>query len=719
MTEFFKVETTEQHVVILTLDRPDKEVNVLSEPVVRELAERLTSVAQDDKVTGLVLTSGKKDFLLGADIEDITRFKTPEETQQGASDLQKVFSLISSLKVPTVAAISGQCLGGGLEMALSCTWRIATDDPQTKLGLPEIQLGLIPGAGGTQRLPRLIGIQAALDLILTGKTVPSRKAKKLGLVDRVVPKHLLKEVAIQLVGTKRSSERKASKPLAKALAEDLPRWATEHNALGRRLIARKAREMVDKNTKGHYPAPYKALDAVFDGFDLRLDKGLELEAKLFGQLAHTRESNALVHLFHAITHSKKNPYRDAGRERFGDQGINAVGVIGAGFMGAGIATVVADKGIKAYLSDPSKESIGRALSSARSYFDKKVRKKRLKPFEAGAKFSRIFPGLSPTGFSHCDIVVEAVYEDLQLKRKILADIEKSASENQVFASNTSALPIAQIAENAAHPERVLGMHFFSPVEKMPLLEIIVTPKTAAWATARAVELGKAMGKQIIVVKDSPGFYTTRALAFFLAEAALLLSEGHRIEVIDRALNEFGFPVGPITLIDEVGIDVGAHVLETIGLAFPDRLKIPDALSEVKASGRLGRKNAKGFYRYENGKKAGPDSSIYELVKAPAIDSAIPVQEIVDRCVLLFVNESIRCLEEGIIASPYDGDVGAVFGLGFPPFWGGPFKYADMLGAKAVVDQLLPLADKYGARFAPAAILTSHAVKGTKFFPNER
>ena len=720
MAEFFRVETAENNVRVLTFDRPDKEVNTLSEPVVRELVTHLEAVSKDDKVTGLVIISGKKDFVVGADIDEIASFETPEQAEQGAASLQKVFSFIADLKIPSVAAIHGQCLGGGLELSLACSWRIATDDPATKLGVPEIQLGLIPGAGGTQRLPRLIGIQAALDLILTGKTITTRKAKKIGLVHKAVPLHLLKIEAIRLATIQAGSGKKKFKALTKRLTEELPRWATENNALGRKFMARKARDLVDENTKGFYPAPYKALDAVFDGFDMKLEKGLELEAKLFGQLAHTRESHALVHLFHSVTHVKKNPHKDAGKERFGEEGIGTIGVVGAGFMGAGIATLSADKGIRVALSDPSKEAMGRALASASDFFQKKVRRKRLKPFEATSRLAHISPGLSTIGFGQCDVVVEAVFEDVALKQKILADVESRAHADQVFASNTSALPIAQIAAKAKHPERVLGMHFFSPVEKMPLLEIVVTPKTANWATARAFELGKAMGKQIIIVKDSPGFYTTRALAFFLAEAALILAEGNRIDAIDKAMTDFGFPVGPITLIDEVGIDVGVHVLKTMGDAFGERLKVPAGLNEVQNSGRMGRKNGKGFYKYENGKKTVPDESIYELTQ-PARESTslLRAEEIVDRCALVFINESVRCLEEGLLASAFDGDIGAVFGLGFPPFWGGPFKYVDLTGAAVIVDRLKGLADKYGARFAPATLLLRHAEKGTKFFPDER
>jgi len=329
----------------------------------------------------------------------------------------------------------------------------------------------------------------------------------------------------------------------------------------------------------------------------------------------------------------------------------------------------------------------------------------------------IVPQLNPTGFNRLDIVIEAVFEDLALKQKILAGVERDCHKNWIFASNTSALPIADIAAKSNSPERVLGMHFFSPVEKMPLLEIVTTEKTAPWATARAIELGNSMGKTVIVVKDSPGFYTTRVLAFYLAEAALLLGEGCSIEYLDRVLTDFGWPVGPITLIDEVGIDVGIHVMETMTKAWPKRFSSSPHFFTIKESGRLGRKNSKGFYRYEGGKKADVDSEIYRIIGTSPSESTSR-QDVIDRCVLGYINESARCLEEGILPSAYEGDIGSVFGLGFPPFLGGPFKYVDSLGVKSVVDTLKKLEERFGARFAPCEKLKSMAAAGQLFFTDE-
>lgn len=483
-------------------------------------------------------------------------------------------------------------------------------------------------------------------------------------------------------------------------------------------MAKKARDMIQEKTKGFYPASFKALDAVFDGYETSLAKGLELESKLFGQLVVTRESKSLIHLFHATTALKKHRFKNASRSKFDDSQVKTVGIIGAGFMGAGIATVAADRDIQVKISDPNKDAVGRLLKHSYDYFKKKSDRKRLKPFQVAQKMAHISPGLNPQGFNRCDVVIEAVFEDLALKQRLLKDIESQGSENIIFASNTSAIPIGKIAAVSARPENVIGMHFFSPVEKMPLLEVVITDKTAPWAVDRVVELGQTLGKQVIVVKDGPGFYTTRALSFYLNEGASILMDGAPIDVIDQALTDFGFPVGPLTLIDEVGIDVGMHVLETMQQAFPERIDPPRGLAPVADNGRLGRKNNKGFYVYENGKKGKADATIYPLIGIQPDPEKLSINEIVDRCLLQFVNESVKCLEEGILDSPGDGDVGAVFGLGFPPFLGGPFKYIDLVSAQDVVGRLKALEDKYGPRFRPADLLVKYAEEKRLFFPEE-
>lgn len=716
MTQYFKVERTSDNIQILRMGASDKPVTVLGEPLLRELNDILDDLTDSKDVKGLVIISAKKDFALGADINEFAHFKSLEEARAGSHQMQGIFSKLDALPFTTVAAIDGQALGGGLELALACDIRVISEN--ATLALPEIQLGLLPGAGGTQRLPRLIGLAAGLDMILTGKRITGKRAVKMGLADVAVHPKILEFVALDLARKGKKPAKKAAFS-TKSIGKDLMHFATEANPFGRAIVEKKAREEIDKNTKGFYPAAYKALEAVFAAFDRKLEKGLELESKLFAELAFTRESKSLIHLFHATTAAKRNPYAEAGKKKFAEATPDTIGVIGSGFMGAGIATVLADKNVRVMLSDPNKDSTKRAMAGAYKFFMKKVKKGRLKPFELSVKMAHLSPGQNLQGFKVADLVIEAVFEDLGLKQEILAQAESKAHENQVFASNTSALPIGRIAAKAKHPERVLGMHFFSPVEKMPLLEIVVTDKTADWAADRAFRIGLKMGKQIIVVKDSPGFYTTRALAFFLAEASLLLEEGSNIEEIDTALTDFGFPVGPITLMDEVGIDVGIHVLDEMNTSFPDRVKLPNGLSAIQQSGRLGRKNGKGFFTYEEGVKVGPDESIYELMgDDKRTYKFVPAEDIQDRCVFIFINETIRCLEEGVLNHAYDGDIGAVFGLGFPPFLGGPLKYVDHLGSKNVLNKMRSLEEKFGARFTPAKALRDLAAKDGKFFPEE-
>ena len=711
MSQYFSV-SKEDGISVISFNRTDKDANTLAEKVLRELNGVLNQISEDDTVKGVVFVSGKKDqFIAGADIDDIAGFKSAIDAEQGSKAMQEIFNKFSKLGKPTVAAIHGACLGGGLELALACSWRVATSDEKTKLGLPEIQLGFIPGAGGTQRLPRLIGIATALDMILTAKRIDGAKALKLGLVDACVPAGILLVEAKKLATKMRPADIGPKKALTQI--------ALEGNLIGRRVMAMKAKEAVTEKTKGFYPASYKALDVVFSGFEMSLEKGLALEAKYFGELTQTNESRSLVHLFHATNAVKKHPYKDAGRDRFPEGlKVSSVGVIGGGFMGCGITTVCADRGIRVAVSDPNKESLGRLLKSAREFIFKKVKRRRLKSFQAESKIAQISPQLSPAGFNKLDIVIESVFEDLALKQKILGGLEKGCQKNWIFASNTSALPLKDIAGNSASPERVIGMHFFSPVEKMPLLEVVVAEKTAPWVVARIVELGTQMGKTIIVVKDSPGFYVNRALAFYLAEASMMIGEGVAINHLDDALTGFGWPVGPITLIDEVGLDIGMHVLKTMEAAWPSRFKTPTQFKPIAESGRLGRKNGKGFYLYTDGKRGAVDEEIYSLIKVKPSISSMTREEIIDRCVLGYINESVLCLEDKVIPTPYEGDVGSVFGVGFPPFLGGPFKYVDSQGIRDIVDRMRLLESKYGSRFAPAKTLLKMAELGEKFYPNE-
>jgi 3-hydroxyacyl-CoA dehydrogenase/enoyl-CoA hydratase/3-hydroxybutyryl-CoA epimerase len=700
MSKHLEFTVSDEGIGAICLNHQDKDVNILSEDLLRELASLIERVQIQGNLRCLIFYSAKKDFSLGADISVIKRFHNVEEATNGARQMQQIYDAIENLPIPTICAIHGQCLGGGLELALSCNYRVATDASETKFGFPEIQIGLIPGAGGTQRATKLIGIQKSLDLILTGKRIASRQALKIGLIDKCVHPNILMQEAAKF----------HTSPKAQPIGRDLIFKLLEGTKPGRAIIHRKALEEINKNTKGFYPAPHKALEAIFYARDHKLTDGLVKEAALFGELAMTSVSKSLIHVFEATTQIKKHPLAQSEESV---TPIHTVGVIGSGLMGGGIALTSADKGFKVRLLDTNAESLGVALKKADQYFRTQVSRKRIKAFESVKKWFRISPCLDIKEFKDCELVIEAVPERLGLKQKLIAQIEDIGKGNIIFATNTSAIPIHKIAEKAAQASKVIGLHFFSPVEKMPLLEIVVTDKTDRQVIKRCVNYGKQIGKQTIIVQDGPGFYTTRALAFYLAEAVAMICEGANIEQLDNALTSYGFPVGPVTLMDEVGLDVGLHVLETMNDAFPDRIDVPRGIREVVNRNFLGKKNGLGFYRYEEGKRVGPNTEVLGILESGNQNFASELMA--QRCVAIFNNEVARCLEEKVLYSPYDGDVGAIFGLGFPPFLGGPFKAMDDQGLRNVVEQLRAFEDSFGDRFRPCQLLTSMAEKNETFY----
>ena len=475
-------------------------------------------------------------------------------------------------------------------------------------------------------------------------------------------------------------------------------------------ILRRARGRVRKRTGAHYPAPFRAIEVVGEGLARGQAAGLRLEAKRFGELAASDVSQALVSIFLASQAIKKDsgvPADTAVRE------TRRLGVLGAGLMGAGISAAAARAGVAVRLKDTGAEALGRGLRHVRGVFEQRRRRGRLSRRELEQYMDRVAPTVQMTGFGRADVIIEAVFEDLDLKRRVLAETEEVVSEECVLASNTSSLPIAEIARDAQRPSRVLGMHFFSPVEKMPLLEIVVTPATDATATATAVALGRRLGKHVIVVRDGPGFYTTRTLAAYLNEAGRLLEDGVTVEQVDSAMTAFGFPVGPLTLLDEVGIDVGAKVATVLHARLGERMAPPESMQRVVEDGRLGRKNKRGFYSYE-GRRKRVDGSVYGVVPVAEPRRSMKAEELRERLVLAFLNEAVFCLQDDILRSARDGDVGAVFGLGYPPFLGGPFRDLDRRGARAVVEGLEDLARKHGERFRPAPLLVDQARSGRRF-----
>lgn len=714
------------------LDVKDEKMNVLAAGLAEDLELVFTRVRRDPGIRALVLGSAKRTgFMAGADIKMLDKLTSVEEATRGSREAQAGMDRLEAIwrdaRKPVVAAIHGPCLGGGLELALACQYRVVSDSPKTKLGLPEVKIGLLPGAGGTQRLPRLIGIANGLDHILTGKNCWPRKAVKIGLAEEAVPEAILLDVA-----------RRRAREAADAGGEH-PKWADdgggldgdtlknlalEENPFGRRLLFKKAKETLLAQTRGNYPAPEKALAAVQAGIEDGLQAGYAAEAKGFGELLGSREAKSLMSIFFATTELKKDSGVDDPAVK--PRAVDKVGVLGGGLMGGGIAAVTAMKaGARVRINEVDDAGIGRGLSYVQRLVDKEVKRRTRTEGDAARLMHRVTGTAGYGGFADCDVVIEAVFEDLELKRRVLKDVEARTRPDCIFASNTSSLPITDIATASSHPETVIGMHYFSPVEKMPLLEIIVTDDTADWVTATCVKLGKQQGKTVIVVRDGVGFYTSRILGPYMNEAAWLLTEGVAIEQIDEAMKDWGFPVGPIVLLDEVGIDVAHKVGKIVREAFGDRVQAPDGgMDALIADGRLGRKAGKGFYLYKDGKKQGVDESVYAVLAAAspgaggpnAARRRLPADEIQQRLSLAMINEAALCLQEGILRSPRDGDIGAIFGLGFPPHAGGPFRYLDRLGADEVVRRLERLQAKHGERFAPAQILKDHAKTGAGFHP---
>ena len=702
--------TVDDGVAIIAYDQPMSPVNTLNTRVAPVLDQLLTMIERDARITAVVIVSGKTDsWIAGADIEELSNVTTAALGEAMSRGGQQLLQQLAALSKPTVAAIHGAALGGGLEIALACRHRIASNDSKTILALPEVQLGLIPGAGGTQRLPRIIGLRLALDMILTGKNVRAKKAWQIGLVDELVHPSILRNVAVQ-----RARELgRGAQPIVRPRKQRATDVLLESNALGRLLVFKQARKTVMKKTRGLYPAPLAAIAAIHTGYSDGIEAGLQEEARRFGLLAVSPECRELVYLFFATTALKKDSGLPNGVTAMAHP-VRKIGILGAGFMGAGIATVAVQAGSIVRCKDASLDRLSAGWRAVRDVLRERLQRKQITPLQFEDTLSLIGSTTNYSGFANVALVIEAVFEDLEVKHQVLREVE-AAAPNAIFASNTSTIPIQQIATASSHPERVIGMHFFSPVHKMPLLEVIVTPATSAETTATVVAYGRSLGKTVIVVRDGPGFYVNRILAPYINEAGQLLDEGASIASIDDAMTAFGFPVGPLTLLDEVGLDIAGKSGPIMAAAFGARMQRSPALQHVIESGRLGRKSRQGFYRYdEHGKRLGVDETIYSLTAAAANRKSFKHLEIQRRCILPMLNEAVRCIDEGIVRNARDGNIGAVFGIGFPPFRGGPFRYLDALGAINVVAQLDALNAVHVGRFEPAPLLRTMAASGAQF-----
>ncbi|EJE8549572.1 fatty acid oxidation complex subunit alpha FadJ [Vibrio vulnificus] len=699
----FNLKIDEQNIAWLGIDVPNEKMNTLQAAFADEMKAIFAQLKDCCGLKGLIVHSLKPDnFVAGADVRMLEACKTAPEAEALARQGQELFQQLSDLPYPVVAAIHGPCLGGGLELALACDFRVCSDDDATRLGLPEVQLGLLPGSGGTQRLPRLIGLLPSLDLILTGKQLRANKAKKLGVVDACVPQTILLDVAKQFVekGKKRSKQKVTTKE--KLLSG---------SGLGRKFVFEQAAKKTHEKTRGNYPATVAILQVIQHGLEKGMKQGLELEAKRFGELVMSNESKALRSIFFATTEMKKETGSEAKPSKVG-----MVGVLGGGLMGAGISHVsVAKAKVPVRIKDVSDDGVLNALKYNYKLFDKQRKRRILSKAQLQSKMLQLSGGTDFTSFNRTDVVIEAVFEDLSLKQQMVADIEANAKSETIFATNTSSLPIHKIAEKAQRPENIVGLHYFSPVEKMPLVEVIPHESTSEETIATVVALAKKQGKTPIVVKDQAGFYVNRILAPYMNESAHILLANEPIDKIDTALLDFGFPVGPITLLDEVGVDIGAKIMPILVAELGARFKGPDVFDVLLNDGRKGRKSGKGFYTYK-GKKKEVDKSVYKLLKLTP-ESKLSDKDIALRCVLPMLNEAVRCLDDGIIRSPRDGDIGAIFGIGFPPFLGGPFRYMDQFGLKELVEKMNQFAEKYGDRFAPCDGLLTRAGEGRRFYDN--
>jgi len=696
--------------VHLTFDLPNEKVNKFSETVMEEFEAHLKLLQGDATVKGLVIESAKNGiFIAGADIEEIKKIEGPEHARHKIERGQSIFNLLEKCPFPTIALIHGACMGGGLECALACNYRFAVDDPKTKLALPEVQLGFLPGWGGTQRMPRLIGLQASMELITTGKALDARKAYKQGLVDALLTPNR-KQLEFSDLWKSILNGTFKRKPKRNSWSQTL----LEKTLIGRKLLFSIAKKKALEKTKGHYPAVTTILEVLENTHHASLQEGLEVEREKFVQLATSTVSRNLVQLFFSNEAVKKLP----GCPNF--EGPVAPprysGVLGAGVMGGGIAWLLSSKKIPVRLRDLNLEGLQKGYQTADQYYSQLVKRRRMKPTQKAMAMQYISSDLTLNGFNKMDLVVEAIVENIDIKKKALTQLESEVREDCLIASNTSALSIEDMASVLQHPERFFGMHFFNPVNRMPLVEIIPSSKTSPEVLYKACQWVKQMGKTVVIVKNCAGFLVNRILLTYMNEAARTLLDGAEISNVDRLMLDFGMPMGPFALADEVGLDVGLHVAQTLEQAYGNRMQVALPLSLAHDQLKLlGKKQGKGFYLWK-GKESKVNTQLVDALKPKVASKTIDDTTIVERCIMIMINEAAMCLAEEIVTSPEQLDMAMIMGTGFPAFRGGLLKYADQYGLTACIRTLTQLSQDYGERFAPAPHLIAMAEKQQTFYP---
>jgi 3-hydroxyacyl-CoA dehydrogenase / enoyl-CoA hydratase / 3-hydroxybutyryl-CoA epimerase len=718
MTNSLTLTIDKNGVANLIFDLPNEKINKLSEPVLEELEKAINVIDGNKAIRVLLVTSVKKDiFIAGADINEIKAIHSAKDAFEKVSRGQNILTKIAQLKIPTIAVINGACLGGGLELALACQYRVCIVGKKTMLGLPEVNLGIIPGFGGTQRLPRLIGLQESLKIILSGKPVDANKAFKIGLVDDLIREEFIEEKLGHFV-TEILKGGAENHYLQRRTESRKKRFITESLLLGKYLIFYLVKKDLWQKTKGQYPAPFYALEVVKRTYGRTYGaRGFKVELDAFCELVVGDISKNLIEIFFTSEALKK----DSGVESLKSaHEVSNAALLGAGVMGGGIAWLFANNNINIRVKDITQNAIALGYNQIIKIFNQLKKIRKLSQEQINMKVARVSAGTDFAGFNKADIIIEAVVENMVIKKKILAEVESQVNIDAVIASNTSSLSISEMASALQNPERFAGMHFFNPVNRMPLVEVIRGEKTSDATIATIVNLSKKLGKTPIVVKDVAGFLVNRILLPCMNEAAYLLQEGAEIKTIDSVMEKFGMPMGPFILSDVVGIDVATKVANSLFDSYGQRMRVADILEEIYKNHKdlLGKKSGKGFYIH--GVNQSLNQKIDEILSAIRKSKNIhqifiSEAEIIDRCILTMVNEAAKCLEENVVKNAAYLDMAMIMGAGFPAFRGGVLRHADSYGIQKVVNRLQEFNKKHGARFEVSQLLIDMAAQGKKFY----
>jgi 3-hydroxyacyl-CoA dehydrogenase/enoyl-CoA hydratase/3-hydroxybutyryl-CoA epimerase len=663
-------------VCVLTFDRPDSGANIFDAATMSELGEHVDAIERDDSLRGLIITSAKKSiFIAGADLKTLLKQAPTGEMREFIADGQRVFNRIAALKIPTVAAIHGACAGGGYEVTLACDYRVASDDPATRIGLPETTLGLIPAWGGSTRLPRLIGEDNAAEAILKGKLYSADDALKLGLIDEVVPKEKLIETARRRLGSGKRVPAKISASTGKTSAPSDPKSARA-----------------------------RALSVITTSSSNPIEESLRLEVDAIVDLGKTESTQNLIRNFFLAEKYKK------GSSKTQFPKVAHAAVIGAGVMGSGIAQWLSSRGVTVILRDVNREFLDRGLANVEKIYNDAVKRGLMNEEKAKQGRSRIICSTAPMELRDVQFVIEAASEKMEIKREIFRELSMQAGAKTIVATNTSALPVSDLAHCTVSPDHVIGLHFFNPVSRMKLVEVVIAKETSDETEEQSLAFIRQVGKLPVVVRDSPGFLVNRVLFPYLLDAAELFEAGVDLEKIDNALLKWGMPMGPLRLIDEIGIDVSIDIAATLEKTYGKRDRAPEILRKMREAKLLGRKSGAGFYKYE-GKRQSPNEALARWRRGGAANQDVDIS---NRLMFLMVNEAARCIEEKVVESPEDADYGMILGTGFAPHRGGPLRFAEHFGLKQIVDEMDQLAQS-DDKFAPAEILKKHARDGTKFY----